>query len=83
MSGVAEIAAGLTSTMLRVLSDSRFNPKGWEPRDPFAPTMNAMVELGLFRRANGRCGFEAFKDSFVVPTELGLAVRNHLESNHE
>jgi hypothetical protein len=73
-----EIIAGLSWGVCSVLISDRFKRGGWEPTAPFSPAVNRMVEQGLFRRADGRCGFEAFKDAFIVPTRLCLAVRERL-----
>jgi hypothetical protein len=78
---VAAIADGLTKAQRSVMAHASFDPKGWEPPDPFSALCTSLVDLGLFNRADGRCGFEAFKDSFIVPTDLGLAVRAHLQEN--
>lgn len=78
---VAEIAGKLTKAQRAILLATQFAPKGWEPPNPFHPPLSEMVDLGVFKRADGRCGFERFKDSFIVPTPLGLAVRAHLQEN--
>jgi hypothetical protein len=80
---IAAIAAGMSKAQRAILSASQFVPKGWEPPNPFHPPLSEMVESGLFRRADGRCGYERFKDSFLVPTPLGLAVRTHLLAQGE
>lgn len=74
-----KIVASLSEAQRAVLTHERFDPKGWEPANPKSLLLSSMVDKGLFRRANGRCMFEAFKDSFIVPTPLGLAVRDHLK----
>ena len=73
------VARGLTKGERQVLVHPRFDRKGWEPANPKAPVLCSLIEKGLFVRKDGRCGFEAFKDAFVVPTDLGLAVRALLE----
>lgn len=45
--------------------------KTWEPADPFNPFIVRMVAAGFLWRSDGRCGFEAFKDSFVNWTDAG------------
>ena len=77
---VREVAEKLSERAKRVMAHPRFVDKGWEPNDPFASVIIEMIDAGLFTRADGRCGFEAFKDSFIVPTPLGLAVRQALLS---
>ena len=77
---IAEVAGRLSERARVVMRHPCFDPKGWEPRDPTTPVIGELVSAGLLHRTDGRCGFEAFKDSFVVPTPLGLAVRQHLET---
>ena len=46
--------------------------KAWEPRGGTnIPIIKAFVEAGYLRIVDGRCGFEAFKDSMVTWTEAG------------
>lgn len=45
--------------------------RAWEPRDPKSPFFDRMIEAGYLRREDGRCGFEAFKDSHITWTEAG------------
>lgn len=80
---IAALVEGLSPAERYVWSHDRFDPKGWEPPNPNSPLVCALVEKGLARRADGRCGFEAFKDSFIVPTELGLALRARLIAQQE
>ncbi|HEX8224486.1 MAG TPA: hypothetical protein VF605_11780 [Allosphingosinicella sp.] len=49
----------------------RVGGKAWEPPAPFHPWLSKLVEAGLLERKDGRCGFEAFKDSFVDFTAAG------------
>ncbi|MBO9380307.1 hypothetical protein GG804_26430 [Sphingomonas histidinilytica] len=80
---VAAIAARLSERARQVLVHQRFNPKGWEPANPNSRAIVEMIDEGLLRRADGRCGFERFKDSHVVPTPLGLLVRQHLMEKND
>ncbi len=43
----------------------------WEPNNPKHPFFDKAIKAGYLRRADGRCGFERFKDSFVAWTEAG------------
>lgn len=45
--------------------------KPFEPKDVWHPFFGAMVKAGLMRRLDGRCGFEAFKNSHVGFTGKG------------
>lgn len=51
---------------------ARTGGKAWEPRDPKHPAVERMVAAGFVKRVDGRCGFEAFKDSHLAFTEAGL-----------
>ena len=83
VAAIDRIVAGLSDGEKQVMGNARFVDKGWEPPNPFAPILCRLVEKRLFTRADGRCGFEAFKDSFIVPTDLGLAVRAALMAKGE
>lgn len=54
-----------------------YDGRGWEPKDTNAPTILWAIEEGYLKRADGRCMFEAFKDSHVTWT---LAGRQAMES---
>lgn len=72
MSGVAEIAAGLSEQMRAMLLRARPDTVSGPPRC-YGPsnTRKALRERGL---GSG---------DYCYLTPLGEAVRNHLESNHE
>lgn len=79
MSDAREIAAKLTEAERKVLSSPRIDHRAWEPRDPFHPVLNHLVEGGLATRVDGRCGFEMLKDAMVKLTPLGVEVRSILQ----
>ena len=75
---LANLIDSLTPSETYALKHDRFDPKGWEPKNPNAKIVCDMIDKGLFTRSDGRCGFERFKDSFIVPTPLCLVVRDYL-----
>lgn len=47
--------------------------KAWEPKDPRGAFFDRMIAAGYLKRVDGRCGFEAFKDSMIAWTDAGRA----------
>lgn len=56
--------------IMRRLFD-RYDTKGWEPQERNHPFIVRAIAAGYLRRLNGRCGFEAFRDSHIAFTEAG------------
>lgn len=55
--------------------------KAWEPKDPQAGAIRWAVAEGFLRRLDGRCMFEAFKDSHVGWTLAGeMAIKAVIDS---
>lgn len=48
--------------------------KSFEAKDPNGKTANRLIELGMMRRCDMRCGFEAMKDAGLAWTPAGRAV---------
>lgn len=48
-------------------------PNAWEPANPKHPVVVQLVDAGYLKRVDGRCGFEAFKESMVKWTDAGRA----------
>lgn len=63
----------LTDKSIAALRDlyKRTEGRGWEPQHPNAPIILAIIHHGFVRRADGRCGFEAMKDSHLTWTQAG------------
>lgn len=74
------VSAGLNASVrlasdLAILRDlfEKVGGEAWEPKNPRHAFIARMVEAGFLRRLDGRCGFEAFRDSHVGWTAAGLA----------
>lgn len=52
----------------------RSGGKSWEPPDPQNKHVIWLIDNGFVRRVDGRCGFEAFKDSMLTWTIAAKAV---------
>lgn len=58
--------------------------KAWEPNGGIkTPLIQSFIEAGYLRTADGRCGFEKFKDSMVMWTEAGKAAMGGTEITKE
>jgi hypothetical protein len=68
----------LSARAIAVIAHPSWKNDGWEPQQPYSPTLNELVDKGILRRVDGRCGFERLKDAFVKPTGAGIAAREAL-----
>jgi hypothetical protein len=75
------LEAALSKGAIAVLTDGRFDSKGWEPGNPNSPVIAELIEQGLFKRTDARCGFELLKDAWIKPTVAGRLARNALQGD--
>lgn len=74
-----EQQARIINTLARCFE--QYGGHGWEPKDTQAPAIVWAIEEGFLRRLDGRCLFEAFKDSHVGWTLAGrMAMQAHIDS---
>lgn len=55
--------------------------KSWEPPQPDSKGVLWLIENGFAKRVDGRCGFEAFKDSMLAWTTAGAALMVLIAAN--
>lgn len=56
-----------------------FGRRAWEPVNPQSNAIKHYVENHVLERVDGRCGFEAFKDSHVKFTEIAPLFMENLD----
>ena len=73
--------ANLSETRLAALRKAwKTHPNGWEPPGGTQnPYVEELVKSGFVRITDGRCGFECFKDSFLVWTQAGKIAMEGME----
>lgn len=74
----AELRADLSDGAVAVLVHDQFKVEGWEPPSPKHAIFDELVEAGLMRRTDARCGFERMRDAWIKPTDAGVRARRTL-----